>query len=430
MPFFLRLDHTCCTKNIRNIRNINMNVRIDPSMLHGTIRAIASKSQAHRMLICAAFADRPTRIICRERSNDIDATAECLRAIGCDIVYDEADGSFYVTPAAKINKNAVIDCGESGSTLRFLLPVVCALGIECTIVMHGRLPERPLSPLWEELEAHGCTLKRNPDRTISTSGSLRGGAFTLAADISSQFISGLLFAMPLIKEPSSLRLTGQIESRNYIMMTMDALKAFGAVTEWNSDTLTAPNGTGYHSPGEVTVEGDWSNGAFWLCASALTNGAVQCTGLDESSRQGDSAVTELIELISRGNAAVDARDVPDLVPVLSVLAAAIPGTTSFVHAERLRIKESDRIKTTIAMLRSLGAECSETTDGLTVTGGKGLSGGSVDSFNDHRIAMSAAVASIMCDGAVEISGAEAVKKSYPDFWRDFARLGGQVTVTE
>lgn len=407
-----------------------MKATITSAKLHGDIKAIASKSQAHRMLICAAFSDRPTKIICKERSLDIDATAECLRAIGCGIAYDDNEGSFLVTPAQEINKQAVIDCGESGSTLRFLLPVVCALGIKCTIVMHGRLPERPLSPLWEELEAHGCSLKHNPDKTISTSGRLKGGRFTLAAGISSQFISGMLFAMPLIEEKSELRLTGKVESKNYILMTMDAQRMFGVNSSWEEDRLTVPFNTAYSSPGEVNVEGDWSNGAFWLSAAKLTGGAVKCSGLDINSRQGDKAAAELIDEIYNGNAVVDAKDVPDLVPVLSVVAAVSPGVTRFIHAERLRIKESDRIKTTIAMLENLGAKCEETEDGIIVAGVRELTGGRVDSCNDHRIAMSAAIAAIVCSGNVEIDGAEAVRKSYPDFWKEYQRLGGTVTLTE
>lgn len=407
-----------------------MKATITSAKLHGDINAIASKSQAHRMLICAAFSDGQTKIICKERSLDIDATAECLRAIGCGIAYDDNEGSFLVTPAKEINKQAVIDCGESGSTLRFLLPVVCALGIECTIVMHGRLPERPLSPLWEELEAHGCGLKHNPDKTISTSGRLKGGRFTLEAYISSQFISGMLFAMPLIEEKSELRLTGKVESKNYILMTMDAQRMFGVNSSWEEDRLTVPFNTAYSSPGEANVEGDWSNGAFWLSAAKLTGGAVKCSGLDINSRQGDKAAAELIDEIYNGNAVVDAKDVPDLVPVLSVVAAVSPGVTRFIHAERLRIKESDRIKTTIAMLENLGAKCEETEDGIIVAGVRELTGGRVDSCNDHRIAMSAAIAAIVCSGNVEIDGAEAVRKSYPDFWKDYQRLGGTVTLTE
>ena len=414
-----------------------MRVIIEPTKLNGRIKAIASKSQAHRMLICAAFADRPTRIICRERSQDIDATADCLRALGCGIDYREESGAFLVMPKSTAVKGAELDCGESGSTLRFLLPIVCALGTECHITTHGRLSERPLSPLWEELMAHGCMLKKNPDGSIDTCGRLRGGVFSLAADISSQFISGLLFAMPLIGEQSEIRLLKNVESRNYILMTMEAQRAFGVDTDWQGDRLLikdackrkAAAAGAYISPGEAAVEGDWSNAAFWLCASRMCGGSIEVTGLNEASVQGDRAVKELIDEISEGKAVIDARNVPDLVPALAVLASSARGRTLFTHAERLRIKESDRIKAAVSMLKALGADCRETSDGLEVTGTGKLSGGSVSSFNDHRIAMSAAIAASICKSEVIIDGAEAVKKSYPDFWMDFRKLGGKITVS-
>ena len=428
-----------------------MKAVITPAQPGGTIRAIASKSQAHRMLICAALADAPTEIVCRELSRDIEATADCLRAMGSRIVYARERGCFSVTP---LNRNVpdqriTIDVGESGSTLRFLLPVVCALGFRTHIVMHGRLPERPLSPLWEELEAHGAALRRNSDGSVDTDGRLGGTAWKIAADVSSQFISGLLFSLPLLADrpkadPArggnaaadrifSLTLTGNVESRNYILMTLDALKAFG-VEYCRDDTgsmLSLAQGSAYRSPGRTDVEGDWSNGAFWICAAAMSEKELKVSGLDPESSQGDRAVLSLRDLIlsSRENGepvTIDARDVPDLVPVLSVLAASVSGTTAFTHAERLRIKESDRIRTTVEMLTDLGAKAKETADGLIVYGTGRLAGGCIDSCNDHRIAMSAAVASIICTGTVTVEQAQAVQKSYPDFWKDFAGLGGQV----
>jgi 3-phosphoshikimate 1-carboxyvinyltransferase len=405
-----------------------MNVVIKNAGLKGSVKAIASKSQAHRLLICAAFADRPTEIVCSETSKDIDATAECLRALGCSIERDQERGLFKVMPAGKINDTAVMDCGESGSTLRFMLPVVCALGVKCKINMHGRLPERPLSPLWEELISHGASLKRGEDGSVMTSGRITSGSYEIDAGISSQFISGLLFAMPLMKSASSVRLTGRVESEDYILMTMDALKIFGVDIHKEGDVLSMDAGSALRSPGSAVVEGDWSNGAFWLCASRMTGGNIKVTGLDTASRQGDKAVIGLIDRISEGDAVIDAKNVPDLVPVLSVLASVSPGTTRFINAGRLRIKESDRIKATVDMLVSLGAEASETEDGIIIKGKNRLEGGSVSSFGDHRMAMSAAVASIACENDVIISGAEAVEKSYPGFWKDFEMLGGDISI--
>lgn len=421
-----------------------MKVTIKPSQPGGSIKAIASKSQAHRMLICAAFADRPTDIICRELSQDIEATAECLRAMGSSISYDPEAGSFRVTPMRGSdegrqengqlpeNRRITIDVGESGSTLRFLLPVVCAAGIETHIVMHGRLSERPLSPLWEELESHGAVLKRNDDGSVDTAGELTGKDFSIAADVSSQFISGILFALPVIArrqgitEEMSIRLEGKTESENYILMTMDALRCFGIDVRRQADRLIMKAGASYSSPGRVEVEGDWSNGAFWLCAGAMSSCELKVDGLSAASSQGDRAVTGFIERIkdkSSDKAVIDAGNVPDLVPVLSVLAASVRKETVFINAGRLRIKESDRIKTTVNLINGLGGRAEETADGLKVFGTGRLKGGTVDSCNDHRIAMSAAVASIICENDVEVLNAQAVRKSYPYFWKDLEKLG-------
>ena len=405
-----------------------MKAILTPSSLSGEITAIASKSQAHRLLICAALADKQTLLRCPTLSADITATADCLRGLGADIAYE--DSVFTVSPIREKPASARIDCGESGSTLRFLLPVVCALGIETTIRMHGRLPERPLSPLWEELEAHGAVLTRPTADTIAVSGSLAPGTYTVAADISSQFISGLLFALPLLDGESAVALTGTLESASYVDMTLRALKKFGGGWQAGKTGYTLPRGSAYFSPGEAEVEGDWSNGAFWIVADRICGGTLNILGLDPASPQGDREAEHASLRIAAGSAVIDAQDIPDLVPVLSVLAAVSPGETRFINAGRLRIKESDRLTTTASLLRNLGAEVQELSDGLIIKGRSRLTGGCVDSANDHRIAMSAAIASLACDGPVILTGAQAVNKSYPAFWNDFQRLGGRVTLED
>ena len=405
-----------------------MKAVIEPSALSGEIEAIASKSQAHRLLICAALADKTTVVRCATVSADIEATAACMRALGARI--ERTDGAFTVEPIRELPASAVIDCGESGSTLRFLLPVVCALGVETTIVMHGRLPERPLSPLWEELEAHGAKLSRPAKDAIAVSGRIGGGTYTLAADVSSQFISGLLFALPLTGACGRIELTGTVESAGYIDMTVRALRVFGVTASADPHGYTLSPSAKYVSPGSVTVEGDWSNAAFWICADRILGGTLSITGLDPDSPQGDRAAADVSLRIAAGSAVVDCRDIPDLVPVLAVLASVSPGQTRFVNAGRLRIKESDRLKTTAALLSSLGARVEQLDDGLIVTGVRRLRGGEADSANDHRIAMSAAVAALACESPVILHGAQAVNKSYPAFWQDYARLGGRVTLEE
>ncbi len=403
-----------------------MKAIITPGSLSGSIEAIPSKSQAHRYLICAALSRNPSRVVCPSLSKDIEATANCLRALGAKIEY--SGGSFQVEPIKEPVEMAELDCGESGSTLRFLLPVVCALGRGARIKMHGRLPERPLSPLWEELERCGAKLSRPERDTILVEGKLEERFFSIAADISSQYISGLLFALPILGG-GEIELKGEIESVGYVEMTIQALIRFNAKIEYENGALSLYT-HGLRSPGEIDVEGDWSNGAFWVVAGMLSGGKVQCLGLDMASPQGDAAVMELAEMIMNGNAEVDCRNVPDLVPALAVLASVSPGITRFVNAGRLRLKESDRLATVSRMLGALGANIEEEENGLTVRRVSMLKGGAVHAEGDHRIAMAAAVAAVACIGEVTIENAESVEKSYPAFWEDYARLGGRVRLEE
>ena len=382
-----------------------MDITIQPKKLFGTLAAIPSKSQAHRLLICAAFADNKTNLYCPQINRDIQATADCLRSLGATIARTET--GFEVIPAKQIPQTAVLNCCESGSTLRFFLPIVGALGIDATFLMEGRLPQRPLSPLREEMERMGCSLSRPSDSTIRCVGQLNPGDYAINGSVSSQFITGLLFALSLMSQPSKLQVTGQIESKPYIHMTKDAISRF----------------EGHHSPEYVRVEGDWSNGAFWVAAQYLGS-AINITGLEANSMQGDRIVVDLLEQLGNGPARIDARDIPDLVPILSVAAAANHGAT-FTNIGRLRLKESDRVASTIAMLEALGCKAMATEDTLTVLPCC-FTGGTVDSMNDHRIAMSAAIAATIADGTVTILGAECVNKSYPTFWQEFSRLGGKL----
>ncbi len=404
-----------------------MTVIITPAKLRGSVRAVASKSHAHRLLICAALSDRQTVIRCADTSEDISATVRCLNALGGKIVF--SGGTFTVTPIKDVPENAVLDCGESGSTLRFMLPVACALGKPCTFIISGRLPERPLSPLWEALVSHGARLSDPSPDTIVCGGMLRGGAFTVDGGVSSQFISGLLLAAPLLGGETVINVSGNIESEDYIAITRAVQADFKVKSTFRDGVFSVTDAQKYISPGVCEAEGDWSNGAFWLCAGALSGGTVECTGLRGDSVQGDKRITGIIEDILKGNAEIDAKNIPDLVPVISVLASVAPGRTVIKNAARLRFKESDRLRTTADMINALGGVASETDDGLVITGRKQLRGGAVNSAGDHRTAMSAAVASIVCEGEVAVHGAEAVRKSYPAFWSDFNRLGGK-TETE
>ena len=403
-----------------------MKVIIQPGPLEGELQAVPSKSQAHRLLICAALADKPTVLECGMLNKDIEATASCLQAMGAEVQY--RCGAFRIVPIRTVPRGAVLDCGESGSTLRFLLPVVCALGGEGRFLLRGRLPERPLSPLWEELERHGAVLSRPVRDAVAFSGRLEPGAYSIPGDISSQYISGLLFALPLLEGESLLIPTGSLESAGYLRMTKQAQALFGLkwFGEQAGESWRLVSGSGYRSPGRAKVEGDWSGASFWLAADALSSRKIRITGLDPDSAQGDRAAAELIPRIRQGGAVIDAGNIPDLVPPLAAVAAAAPGETRFINAGRLRLKESDRLQSVCAMLNALGAEAEERPEELIVRGEEILRGGVVDSCRDHRIAMSAAVAALVCREPVTILGAESVEKSYPAFWQDYRRLGGSI----
>ena len=392
-----------------------MDLKLYPGTLHGNISAIPSKSQAHRLLICAAFSDTPTEMVCPTSNEDIDATAQCLCAIGAKI--HRTSTGFLVEPINEIPEKAILDCHESGSTLRFMLPIVCALGIDATISMSGRLPKRPLSPLWEELERMGCTLDRPTADTIHTKGKLQCGEYRIAGNISSQFITGLIFALSLLDGTSQIQVTGKLESKHYVEMTKQALAAFGVNAELPHIHGSYP----FSSPGLLQVEGDWSNTAFFLTANAIGN-HVAVTGLKDDSSQGDRTIQGILEDTNE-NPEISVADIPDLVPILSVYFATKNGAV-FKDIQRLRMKESDRVESVISLLNAMGvkAQADETT--LSVNGGK-FTGGIVDAYGDHRIAMAAAIAATIASGPVTILGAECVNKSYPTFWQEYQRLGGK-----
>jgi 3-phosphoshikimate 1-carboxyvinyltransferase len=360
-------------------------------------------------------------------SKDIEATIDCLSSLTAG--RGEHD-----------TRRVIFRPKESGSTFRFILPIAGALGLNAAFRLEGRLSERPLTPLYEELVRHGCTLSPQGSNPFCISGQLKSGNYTLDAGVSSQFISGLLFALPMLNSNSEIRLKGKLESKPYIDLTVTMLEKFGIEIEFQDNVFFISGNQRYKSPEKVYVEGDWSNSAFWLCAGAISQNQITVTGLDLQSKQGDRAVVEILERfgakIERGDDSVtvargalhgigiDARDIPDLVPILSVVAAAAKGTTIIRNAERLRIKESDRLAAVTDVLTKLGANIREKEDGLEIRGGVPLKGRAVSSWNDHRIAMSAAIAAALCEEPVVIQGAEAVDKSYPKFFEDYKSLGG------
>ena len=389
-----------------------MDITIQPRALRGEITVIPSKSQAHRLLICAAFADAPTILNCPETNRDMDTTAGCLNALGAEI--SKTETGYSVIPVREIPRKAALNVHDSGSTLRFMLPIAGALGVDALFHMEGRLPQRPLSPMWEEMERMGCTLTRPTADSIRCTGKLRPGHYTIDGSVSSQYITGLLLALCVLDSPSELTITGRVESKPYIQMTKDALSKFGADPE-------TPGAKRFHSPGDLTVEGDWSNGAFFLAANTLGS-TLDIHGLKSDSSQGDRAAAALLPMLRETMLIIDAGDIPDLVPILSIVAACCRGA-EFTSIRRLRLKESDRVASVIAMITALGGKAEADENTLRIYG-TGLIGGTVDSANDHRIAMSAAIAATVCKETVTILGADCVQKSYPKFFEEYRRLGG------
>ena len=391
-----------------------MDITVLPRLLRGDIDIIPSKSQAHRMLICAAFADKPTQFRCPDTNRDIEATVDCLNALGAEI--RRTDSGYTVVPARKIPEQAVLNCHESGSTLRFMLPIVGALGVDTTFRMAGRLPQRPLTPLSEEMERMGCRLSRPTADTLRCQGKLKSGTFCISGNVSSQFITGLLFAAALMEGHSRIEIIGKLESKPYVEMTIRAMDLFGIqVKDFQL------NGQSFRSPGYVNVEGDWSNGAFWLAATELGS-ELSIHGLDQASPQGDKAILDILPILRHRTPQISAADIPDLVPILSIIAGAKHGAV-FTDIQRLRLKETDRVATVIAMVTALGAEAEATESTLTVRP-RAYHGCVIDAANDHRIAMSAAIAATVADGPVTVLNADSVSKSYPKFWEEYRRLGG------
>ena len=393
---------------------------IEPGARRGEVHAPASKSQAHRYLICAALTEHPVQVLNAGQSQDIRATRECLS------VLLNADGGM-----------RRLDCGESGTTLRFLLPLAGALGTDAEFVLRGRLPERPIEPLARELCAHGMSIERR-ENILRCSGTLRPGVFTLPDDVSSQFISGLLMALPKLSGDSTLQITGQLQSAPYVAMTIEALRLSGISVVETDGGYYIPGRQSYAAPETLTVEGDWSNAAPFLCMGALSRGGVAVTGLNLESAQGDRAVIQILRefgaaveadkdrvRVHRGSlrwVTIDAAMIPDIIPAIAALAAAADGETKIINAGRLRLKESDRLGGTARMLRALGADARVDGDSLIIRGRPELVGGRAETESDHRMAMAAAVAACSCRGAVTVSDPDCVRKSYPGFWDDFSSL--------
>lgn len=427
-------------------------VKIIPSPLHGVVEAISSKSDAHRLLIAASLSEGGGGVVSNVLSKDIEATIDCLSSLGSRISTEKIGSAFRITVSPIIPQDTpLLDCKESGSTARFLLPVAAVVSHNATLTGQGKLPDRPFTPLTLQMEKNGCKFSRH-SLPITVNGRLCPGEFALDGDISSQFISGLLFALPLLDKNSIIKLNSPLQSVGYVDMTINTLSRFGVEIEAINEGFFVKGNQHFLHEGSIFAEGDWSNSAFWLCGGALSestsNGNIFVSNILQNSLQRDKQITDLLTLFGAdikkqengfscgykalNSIEIDAGEIPDLVPVLAAVAALSNGKTTIYNARRLRFKESDRLHTTCAALSSIGADIVQGADGdcLIINGKKRLCGGITDSFNDHRIAMAVAIAACRCDNEVIITNAQAVEKSYPAFFEDYNSLGGKAYVIE
>ncbi len=414
-----------------------------PFVPQGSVNIPPSKSDVHRAVICAALANGVSKIYPVALSNDIKATIECIKALGAKAEIE--DGVLTVDSTEMFScSDVTLDCGESGSTLRFFIPVAAFGGVDAKFVGHGQLPNRPIGIFTETLPEKGVNCITEGGLPLQISGKLKSGVFEIPGNVSSQFITGLLFVLPLLDGDSKIVLTSPIESVGYIDMTISTMSKFG-VTVTPCDCGWEIKGNQSYMPCVYKTEGDWSQAAFFMVAGAIS-GSATVKGVYQSSNQGDKRVAQILKrfgaCVEQNENSVtvksapmqaitiDASQIPDIVPVLSVCACFAEGTTKVINAGRLRIKECDRLKASADLINSLGGKVKELEDGLEITGVGKLRGGYADGCNDHRIVMSAAVCAAGVNGKIECSDPYSINKSYPDFFEDYKKIGGVPNVID
>ena len=420
----------------------------------GCVKIPPSKSAAHRQVLCAALSRGKCEVSNVDMSEDIKATVAAVTALGAKVHFEEETAALTIDASSLGGQNAVIDCGESGSTLRFLIPIAAALGISARFLGKGRLPQRPLGVYRELLPAHGVEFRSQGGLPLEISGRLKSGVYRLPGDISSQFITGLLLALPLLEGDSEIVLTSPLESKGYVELTLSVLREFGVVAQETSQGWKVPGNQRY-AVRNSCVEGDWSQAAFFLCMAALstTGASVEIKGLRPNSLQGDRACVDLfrkfgVQISWHGESlmawnsrasepyggltgfTIDASQIPDMVPALAVCAALSRGETRIVNAQRLRLKESDRLAAMAEALNSVGGKVETTADGLVIQGVPSLGGGVAHGKNDHRVVMAMAAAGLRSKDPLVVTDAQSIRKSYPGFFNDYIMLGGSAHVVD
>lgn len=404
---------------------------IKPSRLNGRICAPPSKSMSHRAIICAGLSNGESKVEHVILSKDIKASIDAMRSLGASIEIrgDEYDSTLIIQGSRKTIEEAVINCKESGSTLRFMIPVAMMISEKCTFTGSGRLVERPLDVFYRIFEKDSIVYETKKGLLpLKISGKLKGGNYGITGTVSSQFISGLFFALPLLERDSTIEIIDRMESKGYIDLTLSMLEKFGIKIENNNYMNFKIKGGSKYKNTNYRVEGDYSQAAFFIVAKEIGN-YVDCFNLNEDSMQGDKEITKIVKLYDgRDKVTIDASQIPDLVPIIAVLASLKEGVTTHIrNAGRLRIKESDRLKAIRSELSKIGANIEEQEEGLCIRGKSELQGAaSVDSWNDHRIAMALAIAATCCREEITLNGYMAVAKSYPNFWDEYRKLGGEL----
>ena len=430
-----------------------MKIKIKPSTLNGKIEIPPSKSYSHRAVIAAALAEnsRKSKIDNLKFSVDITTTTDIMENWGAKIKRFESVLEIVGNDGKVVPKDKYVQCNESGSTIRFLIPIGITNENELIFDGKGKLVDRPLDSYYRIFSKQGIFYKNeNGKLPLTVSGKLKAGNYEIDGNISSQFITGLLYALPLLDGDSKLTINKNLESKGYVDLTLEILKLAGIEIVNNDYKGFDIKGNQIYKPFDYTVEGDYSQVAFWIVAgiiSANKDNEVKCLHVNKNSLQGDREIIEIVQRMGANleifddyvivkpsktkGTVIDISQCPDIAPILTVLAALSEGETRIINGERLRIKESDRITSIKTELNKLGANVAEEGDSLIIQGVQGFTGGvTVSAWNDHRIAMSLAVASSRCEKEIILEEAESVRKSYPHFWDDFVKMGGEIEIVE
>jgi len=420
---------------------------ISPNILEGTVSIPASKSEAHRAIICACFADGKSTISNVTLSQDIIATIDGLKSLGADIEVTGKNNHNNIATVVvgkfklKEDANIIIDCNESGSTLRFLIPIAVGLYDKVRFIGRGGLEKRPLNVYFDLFEKHNIKYFHGNDYLpLDVEGKLNVGSFEVAGDISSQFITGIMLAKGIGNEQSQMQITSKLESKPYIDITQDVMKKYGVETQYSEkENRYLVNSNGYRL-NDFKVMGDWSHAGFVLLAG--TSSKITIIGLDKDSKQGDKVIVDILRsmganiywkdnlLVSEksqlNGRTIDVSQCPDLAPVIAGAMSIAMGESKIVGGERLKIKESDRIQSVVETINNLGGNAKATDDGMIIQGLENLLGGEVSCYNDHRIAMMIGALSVYCTDDIKVNDHKCVAKSYPQFWDDFVELGGSL----